>query len=261
MLKILIADDEVIECTVLKKRLKKYYKDECQILVAQNGREVLELYAANHPQVMILDIEMPGIDGLTAAKTIRKKDRRCSIIFLTAFDEFSYAKAAISVRALDYLLKPCDEHELITAVDEAIRIARQQDIDPKIEEGNSGQDLLLQEDTEDRSSEYRRQEDIRAYIEQNYMNDISVADIASYLGYSEAYFCRRFKQYFGHSFVSFLTDYRIRKAEELILVSRLSIKEVGKAVGYPDPNYFTKVFRRARGVSPTEYRESILAGE
>ena len=122
-------------------------------------------------------------------------------------------------------------------------------------------DMLLQEDTEDRSSEYRRQEDIRAYIEQNYMNDISVADIASYLGYSEAYFCRRFKQYFGHSFVSFLTDYRIRKAEELILVSRLSIKEVGKAVGYPDPNYFTKVFRRARGVSPTEYRESILAGE
>ena len=57
MLKILIADDEVIERTVLEKRLKKYYSDTCTILVAQNGRQALEIYRQDHPQVMIFDIE------------------------------------------------------------------------------------------------------------------------------------------------------------------------------------------------------------
>ena len=123
MLQILIAGDDVIERLVLEKKLKKYYKEEHLILVAQNGRQVLEIYDREHPQILILDIEMPGINGLQAAQEIRKKDKACSIIFLTAFDEFSYAKAAISVHALDYLLKPCDERELINAVDESIRLA------------------------------------------------------------------------------------------------------------------------------------------
>ena len=92
------------------------------------------------------------------------------------------------------------------------------------------------------------------------MEDLAVKDIAGYLGYSEAYFCKIFKQSFGHSFVSYLTDYRMQKAEELMRTSRLSIKEIGKTVGYPDPNYFTKVFRRVRGVSPSEFRESGVFG-
>ena len=66
---------------------------------------------------------MPGINGIEAAEQIRKKDKECSIIFLTAFDEFSYAKKAITVRALDYLLKPYDEQELMLVMDEAMRQA------------------------------------------------------------------------------------------------------------------------------------------
>ena len=72
MLKIMIADDEVIERTVLERKLKKYYGDSCMILAARNGREALELYAEHHPRIMILDIEMPGVNGLEAAKEIRK---------------------------------------------------------------------------------------------------------------------------------------------------------------------------------------------
>ena len=256
MMKILIADDEVIERTVLEKKLKKSYKDECLILTAQNGRQVLELYDREHPQVLILDIEMPGIDGLDAAKEIRRKDSSCSIIFLTAFDEFSYAKAAISVHALDYLLKPCDEHELINAVDEAIRLARSRAPQVETETAEDIQKLPVQELKDGQSEEDEQQDKIRAYIVQHYMEDIAVKDIAGTLGYSEAYFCKRFKQYFGHSFVSYLTDYRMQRAEELMRTSTLSIKEIGKSVGYPDPNYFTKVFRRVRGVSPSGFRDS-----
>ena len=235
MLKILIADDEVIERTVLEKRLKKYYSDTCTILVAQNGRQALEIYRQDHPQVMIFDIE--------------------------AFDEFSYAKAAISVHALDYLLKPCDERELINAVDEAIRLSLVSGPDPSAEKPASRQDTASRKASEEPPADESRHEETLAYIAQHYMEDLAVKDIAGYLGYSEAYFCKLFKQSFGHSFVSYLTDYRMQKAEELMRTSRLSIKEIGKTVGYPDPNYFTKVFRRVRGVSPSEFRERGVSGK
>ena len=262
MLKILIADDEVIERTVLEKRLKKYYSDTCTILVAQNGRQALEIYRQDHPQVMIFDIEMPGINGLEAAQEIRKLDGRSgSIIFLTAFDEFSYAKAAISVHALDYLLKPCDERELINAVDEAIRLSLVSGPDPSAEKPASRQDTASRKASEEPPADESRHEETLAYIAQHYMEDLAVKDIAGYLGYSEAYFCKLFKQSFGHSFVTSLTDHRPPQAEELMRARRLPLTEVGKAVGYPDPNYFTKVFRRVRGVSPSEFRESGVSGK
>ena len=256
MLKILIADDEVIERRVLEKKLKKYYSDTCLILTAQNGRQALQLYEQEHPKILILDIEMPVINGLEAAKEIRKTDKECNIIFLTAFDEFSYAKAAISVHALDYLLKPCDERELISTIDEAIRLSNTEVSQTAEESASVRQRAAHQTAAEGQSAEEARQEEILAYITQRYMEDIAVKDIAGYLGYSEAYFCKLFKQAFGHSFVSYLTDFRMQKAEELMRTSRLSIKEIGKAVGYPDPNYFTKVYRRVRGVSPSEFRET-----
>lgn len=263
MLKILIADDEVIERTVLERKLKKYYGDSCAVLTARNGREALELFAAHYPRIVILDIEMPGVNGLEAAKEIRKSDRSCSIIFLTAFDEFSYAKAAISVHALDYLLKPCDDSELISAVDEAIRLSLGLSDQGGVRSGtaapsSSRQAAAGKPDSMPESENL--QAEILSYIDRRYMEDLSVQEISGHFGYSEAYFCKLFKQYFGHSFVTYLTDLRMKKAEDLMRTSSLSIKKIGRIVGYPDPNYFTKVFRRVRGVSPSEFREAGEAG-
>ena len=88
---------------------------------AKNGREALEIFAREAPQVAVLDIEMPGLTGLEVARKIRETDKNCAILFLTGFDKFDYARQAISVRAMDYLLKPYNEQELIFAVEDAIR--------------------------------------------------------------------------------------------------------------------------------------------
>ena len=110
MTKILIADDEVIERTVLEKKLKKHYKEDCLILSAQNGRQILEIYDRDHPQILILDIEMPGINGLEAARAIREKDTSCSIIFLTAYADYSLD--AWQTGASGFILKPMTPESL-----------------------------------------------------------------------------------------------------------------------------------------------------
>ena len=117
MYRLLVADDEIIERKVLLKTLQKNLEGQCELFQAENGREALEIYEKEKIQIAILDIEMPGINGIQAAEKIREKDKNCCIIFLTAYDEFSYAKKAITVRALDYILKPWDEKELMLVLE------------------------------------------------------------------------------------------------------------------------------------------------
>ena len=102
--RVLVAEDELIERKVLCKTLQRYLGDLIFLYEAKNGREAVEIFEREAPQVAILDIEMPGLTGLEVARRIRETDKRCGILFLTGFDKFSYAKQAISVRALDYLL-------------------------------------------------------------------------------------------------------------------------------------------------------------
>lgn len=280
MYRVLIADDEMIERAVLYKTLQKNLKDQCLIFQAENGRQAVELHEKEGIQIAILDIEMPGINGIEAAARIREKDRNCCIIFLTAYDEFSYAKKAIAVRALDYLLKPYEEKELMLVLEEAMRLVHETGGDAdghetgewdgkaagknvgKAAGEGAGKDAgeeageTSEEGTEDTDNLrlIKVAEMISRYIRENYMYDISMQDLARTMNYSEPYFCKLFKQCFRQNFTSYLTEYRVEEAKKLLEQPTVNVKDVGRAVGYGDSNYFAKVFKRITGQSPTEYR-------
>ena len=283
MYRLLVADDEMIERAVLVQLLEEELGDQCRIFQAENGREALEVYEKEKIQIAVLDIEMPGITGIEAAQRIREKDKDCCIIFLTAFDEFSYAKKAITIRALDYLLKPYDEKELLLVLDEAMRIVDEyqtEEIRKTVTEttagspegegsgpgaavvnGTGGDPMMerMEKDTgavwdETPMVETRLTDLIYQYIRDNYMFDISMQEVARTMNYSEAYFCKLFKQFFGKNFTAYLTEYRIEMAKKMLQTPTVNIKEIGKAVGYADSNYFAKVFKRVTGESPSEYR-------
>ena len=99
---------------------------------------------------------------------------------------------------------------------------------------------------------------IDKYIHENYMFDISMQDMARMMNYSEAYFCKLFKQCFHKNFTSYLTEFRVAEAKKMLEEPTVNVKEIGKAVGYADSNYFAKVFKRITGQSPTEYRMVIF---
>ena len=252
--KILIAEDELIERMVLCKTLRKHLGELCDIFESKNGREALEVFAREQPQIAILDIEMPGINGLEVARKIRESGRDCAILFLTGFDKFSYAKQAISIRALEYLLKPYNEQELIYAVEEAMQYASRFAKQSARNELSAEESLPAREESNESIRLSLIREDIRTYIGKNYREDISMQSAAQAMGYSEAYFCKLFKQCFRVNFSAYLNEDRIEKAKAMMADPRVNIKDVGLACGYSDSNYFARVFKRITGQTPSDYR-------
>ena len=137
--RILLADDEQIERMALAKRLVKHFGDSLAISEAVNGAEALKVFKREQSQIVLMDISMPEMNGAEAAEQIRGMDEDCIIIFLTAYDDFAYAKRAIVIRALDYLLKPCDEEELVSVMEEAMRLTdRREGQKQMMEAGRAG---------------------------------------------------------------------------------------------------------------------------
>ena len=263
MYKILIAEDESIERRVLYRTLTRHFGEEVELLEARNGREALALAIAEKPRLAILDIEMPGMTGLEVARQIRRERLNCVIIFLTAYDHFGYARRAISVQALDYLLKPYDKRELLSSVEAAMELS------DKLSKNKLFLDYFLRdtepeaERTEERSDNERLlevRERIEAYITDNYATDLSLQSISQALNYSEAYFCKLFKQCFQVNFSAYLNDYRIAKAKELLSTTDMGVKDISAACGYADSSYFARVFKRQTGHTPSDYR-TVMGGE
>lgn len=257
--RILIADDEPIERQVVCKNIRNYFADEVELYQAANGIEAVEAFRKYSCQIALLDITMPGMSGLDAAEIIRSESKSCCIIFLTAYDEFEYAKRAIRVKALDYLLKPGSREELIAALEEAIHLT-QGNADAEHKESRH-----LEYEAESRGSDHADsvknqvfKEQIHEYIENHYMEDISLQDAAAQLNYSDPYFCRFFKLNFDKNFIMYLSELRVERAKELLSDMTVNVRDVGQKVGFRDSGYFAKVFKRITGMTPSEYRLSTL---
>jgi two-component system response regulator YesN len=99
------------------------------------------------------------------------------------------------------------------------------------------------------------------YINGNYHKNISLDDVAKEINMSYHYFSKFFKDSIGKNFVDYLTELRIDKAKEFLKDTTISIKEVCYKIGYSDPNYFSKIFKKVTGMTPTEFRTSRVYQE
>lgn len=253
MYRILVADDEPIERQVVSKRIQKNFPGQIEIFTAENGREAMEIFEREQCQIAILDISMPGINGLEAAKYIREKYPDSIIIFLTAYDEFNYAKQAIGLKALEYLLKPGRDEELQATLEEAFSL-----IDCNRTSAEEAVPEETVQETAEEDMDHARMNtvasEIASYLEDHYRDDLSLQSVAGRMGYSEVYFCRLFKNCFDKTFIMYLNDLRMAKAMELLKDISINIKEISERVGYRDANYFTRIFKKKMGMTPSEFR-------
>lgn len=110
---------------------------------------------------------------------------------------------------------------------------------------------------ERQAKDKRTIDDIVRYVEQRYMDDLSLLDIASAFFVSREYVSRKFKQEFGINFSDYLATYRIDKAKRLMQNPHLKIAQIAEMVGFRDVKYFSKVFKKQEGLSPKAYRSKL----
>jgi len=116
VIKLLIADDEQIVLDSLKFIIENNCHDVDVIGFAKSGREAIEKADALRPDVIFMDIRMPGIDGIEAIKRIKEIHNDIEFVIITAYDYFNYAKEAIKLDVVDYLLKPMNKNKVIDTV-------------------------------------------------------------------------------------------------------------------------------------------------
>ncbi|NDL68863.1 response regulator transcription factor [Anaerotalea alkaliphila] len=249
MHKVLVVDDERLECHAIKEILERNLGTMLQVRTAYNGQSAVETACLWKADLVLMDIEMPGMLGVDAAKKIKAHLPDCIVIYLTAYNLFEYALQAIQIGAAAYLLKPVSDEDVIGVVGEKLGLF--QDVVPQ---GTPDPDAPA-----DKTSLLMRE--VERYLAKNYMHNLSLETVAETVHLNPAYFSRLFKAYWGQNFIDHLTSLRIGAAKELLSDPSLSVREIGECIGYADPNYFVKLFKKKTGQTPTRYRELLSGGD
>ncbi|MDR0452093.1 MAG: response regulator [Treponema sp.] len=225
---------------------------------ASDGEEALMLYKELKPDIVITDIRMPVISGIEFISALRDTGINSKVIVISGYSEFDYAQKALRLGVFDYVLKPVENSELVEVVKKCIRqIEADAYINKIFEESKIRQTVT--EHLENLSDSRKRNivEKAISFIAENYHRPISLTDVAGHVMLNAAYFSKLFKDSTGGTFINYLTQYRISMAVELMKDPSLKIYEIASSVGYENVQYFTKVFKSVKGVSPYIYKEKI----
>lgn len=273
MVKVMIVDDEVLERQALRLIITNEIKEAEIVCEAENGRKAIELAKRLRPDLILMDIKMPGVDGCEAVNQIISEAPKTKFIMVTAFDEFEYARKVMKYGVKEYLLKPSRNYEIVQAIERVIaeikaeRMEREEyeRLQVKFKQALAfapsnviASVLDGQNETDDLQLTTNALNKAKDYINSHYTKAISLEEVAEHVQLSTFYFSKLFKERFSITFIDYVTILRIEKAKELIKKEEQSLKEICFNVGYKDPNYFSRVFKKITGMSPREFRQRQL---
>ena len=236
---LLVADDEPIVRTFIRQYVRENGLPVARILEAANGQEAIDLAREYSPDLILMDIRMPGVGGLEAATAILKERPSAGIVMATAYDDFEYARSALRSGVKDYLLKPLDPAALAALIHKALD-AKRESLEAKIAPDKGAHPLVVQ---------------VREYVAANLGETLRLEDIARAAHVSPSHCSRMFSRHAGMSISDFTTRQRLAKARELLENTHLSITEISGALGFSSSTYFASWFKRMTGLSPLGYRK------
>ena len=238
-MKLMIVEDEQRARRGLKNIILSISKEDEIVAEAANGRDALELIKTVKPDAVFTDIKMPFMDGLTLIKEVRKLGMDTKFVIISAYEEFEYAKQAITCGVSEYLVKPLIMEDIKNALDSVRKRKKPNNCKTGLTERyKEAHPLILK---------------ALRKIENEYFIQMNQKDIANDLGISPEYFSGLFSKNIGESFVHFLRNYRIEIAKSLYLNSDIPREEVPFKVGFVDEKYYNRVFKNTTGMSVGEY--------
>lgn len=259
MIKVLIVEDE----SLIRKGLVHtidWTEMDCAIAgEAADGEEGLAKITELRPELVITDIKMPvlsGVDMLQSAGEIYDFEK----IILTGYGEFEYAKKAIKLKVIDYLLKPIDEDKLKEAILKAKLLIEEKNIYNQLRCAVKDFKKLKLVDMEcylkTGENKCKHTEAAIKYIRENYNKKISIETLADSLGVSSSYLSRKFKEETSRTFHDFLNRYRVQQSIELLAGGAYRVYEISYMVGFNDYKHYCSVFKKYINSSPLEFTKA-----
>lgn len=243
-LQVVLVDDEIMIREGFK-RLFDWAAHDCEVVgEAADGMEALAQIDHLQPDIVIMDINIPIINGLKVIQTSRMRYPDMAFIIVSGYDDFSYCREALRMRITDYILKPVNYEEFGSCIDR-LKIA-----------------LYENRKTEEQDAQEERTiTGIIRYLQEHLDKEIRLNILANEFHLSSQYISQLFKSEIGVNFLAYLTSIRMEKAKKLLLATSLSIGEISEKCGYADYRVFTKAFKKEEGSTPSQYRRNFLEKE
>ena len=240
-LRVLLVDDEIMIREGFK-RLFDWEAHNCEVVgEAADGMEALAKIDTLDPDIAIMDINIPIMNGLKVIQLSRIKHPDTAFVIVSGYDDFSYCREALRLQITDYILKPVNYEEFGACIDN-LKIALFQRQSPKNQDRQEERTITL----------------ITRYLQEHLAEEISLSILAEEFHLSAQYISQLFKSEIGVGFLAYLTNIRMEQAKKLLLSTPLSIAEVSERSGYGDYRVFTKVFKKSEGITPSQYRRDFL---
>jgi len=248
MYDVILVDDEQIILQGLSRAFP-WEQYDCRVVsTAMDGRQGLALVHQKRPHILLTDIRMPNLDGLSMIAALKSEFPDLQISVLTAFRDFDYAQRAIRLGVCRYLLKPSrmeELHEAVAAMTAALAAA---------EAARAQTPDTTESDTE--AGSFLARTAVR-FMEEHCCERLSLNDVAEHVYVSQWHLSKLINRYAKQSYFDLLNGFRIRRAQELLADPCMKISDIAYAVGYTDVAHFSRVFKRIAGKTPMEFRNSL----
>ena len=242
-LRVLLVDDEIMIREGFK-RLFDWEAHDCEVVgEAGDGMEALTKIDALRPDIVIMDINIPIMNGLKVIQLSRIRHPDIAFVIVSGYDDFAYCREALRLQITDYILKPVNYEEFGSCID-SLKI--------------SLFERRVSSAAEPEKQEERTITGLTRYLQEHLAEEVSLTVLAEQFHLNPQYISQLFKSEIGVNFLAYLTNNRMEKAKKLLLSTSLSIAEVAEQSGYGDYRVFTKVFKKSEGDTPSQYRRDFL---
>ena len=252
MYKVVIIDDEPIIVEGIS-RMINWDKYDCKIIgTANDGLEGSDVIRKHQPNIIITDISMPDLDGLSMIAGIKSEFPEIEVSILTGYRKFEYAQKAITLGVTRLLLKPSNLEEIEEAILVMLQNLRHRGIQPE-------NDIIPEftvEKLDNEASNFIVNNAIK-YIETNYPHKITLSEVAEKTYVSQWHLSKLLNRNLDLNFSEILNNVRIKEAQKLLRNPSLRIGDIAERVGFVDMAHFSRVFKKNIGISANEYRNKI----
>lgn len=250
LFRLMIADDEETIRNGLKNLIESYELGLAAIYTAEDGREAIEIIEKLHPEIILMDINMPFVNGLDAIEKVREIVPESKIIIISGYDQFEYAQRALELGVFSYQLKPIQYRGLKDIVKKAIDAYCERMLEIS----------KIKDNTEylDQCSDIGNH--VLKYLKENFMdNELSLIYVSEQFHISSSYLTRIIKQKTGLSFTNYINSLRINMAKSLLKSKgdKYTISKISVMVGYNSQHYFSRAFKNYTGCSPNSFRNAL----